>query len=127
MNHLKFSDELQKFGVRISSTHFEGRIREYTIPETFEDKIIVSDGFNLKWKDKNLNRDIPINSLLKKAINIGQWKYSQHIEIKPENYEDIEEIIQTLILNRVKTLDELTDIYFQLHNEMAEIKKNNLK
>ena len=119
MEHLKFVDELQKLGVRISSTNVEGRTKEYPIYGLFKTDTIIEKGFQLKWKEHN--SEIPIRALLKKAVDVGQWKHSWHIEMTPENYEKIEEIIQKHIIERAKEIDELMSIYFQLHYEQSQI------
>jgi len=75
----------------------------------------------LSWKNKiYFGEDEALTSLLRKAIDFDSWKYSWHIEIKPENYPKIKDIIQRKIIGRAKEIDELMAIYFQLHHEIAK-------
>ena len=118
MDHLKFVDELQKLGVRVTSTRSEGRTKEYPIYGLFKTNTIVENNFKLKWKE--YDSELPINALLKKAVDMGEYKHSWHIEMRPDNYERIEEIIQKRIFERASEIDELINIYFQLHYEMTQ-------
>jgi hypothetical protein len=121
MDHLEFCDELEKSGIRISSTNKEGKIREYEVDGLFENKTIISNNFKLSWKESKFLQDSPFESLIRKAIDMDTWKHSWHTQIIPENYSKIENIIQQKIINRAKEIDELMSIYFQLNHEKSKI------
>jgi hypothetical protein len=121
MDHLEFCDELEKSGIRIFSTNKEGIVREYKVDGLFENKTIVADKFKLSWKENKFMQDSPFEALIRKAIDMDDWKNSWHITIIPENYDKIENIIQQKIINRVKEIDELMSIYFQLNHEKSKI------
>ena len=122
MEHLTFIDELDKFGIKIRSTNCENQTREYEIYGLFnESNFIISKDFELSWKNKiYFGEDEALTSLLRKAIDFDSWKHSWHIEIKPENYPKIKDIIQRKIIGRAKEIDELMAIYFQLQYEIAK-------
>lgn len=120
LTHLKFVDELQKLGVRISSNNREGEIKKFAIPEFNKWNAVVSRDFQLSWESSN-NYETPLAALLRKAVDMDSWKHSWHIQMSSENYEKIESIIQQKILDRAKEMDELMSIYFQLHYEMVKI------
>lgn len=122
MKHLDFVNELGKLGIRISSTNQQGKIREFKIEGLFKDKTVIAKDFFLEIKEDRdfLEEQSPINLLLKYAIDMDEWKHSSHMDITPENYERIKEIIQEKILKRAKEIDTLVSIYFQLHYEMSK-------
>jgi len=120
MKHLDFVDELNKFGVHLSSTNIEGKGKEFEISELFKNATIIAKDFMLKWKEKRFDGRSPIKSLLKKAIDMDTWQHSWHMEIEPENYKEVEEIIQGKIIKRAEDINELMSIYFQLHYEMSK-------
>lgn len=122
MQHLDFVERLNKFGFTIFSTNKIGKVREFKIPKLFNFEYIIANGFKLSWKNNTKCTVSPIVYLLKSAIDIDEWKHSRHIEISPENYPEIESIIQDKIIQRAEEIDNLLAIYFQLHHEMAENK-----
>ena len=62
-----------------------------------------------------------LKSLLGKAIDFDSWKHSWHLDIKPDNYPVIEDIIQKEILNRANQVDELMSVLNQLRHEMSSM------
>lgn len=124
MEHLDFVNELQKLGIRLSSTNSEGKTKEYEIFGLFKSNIIVAKDFKLAWKEKSYDEEKPIKALLRTAVDMDSWKHSWHTEIIPENYEKIEAIIQDKIIRRAKEIDDLMSIYFQLHYEIVNEKQN---
>lgn len=120
MKHLEFAKELENYGCRFSSTTHEGKERIYEMPGVFKSHFIKSKNFILEYTENYTGS--PIEDLLALAVDMGGWKHSWHMEMKPENYEKIEEIIQGRILDRAKEVDTLLSIYFQLHHEMSKTK-----
>lgn len=122
LTHLEFVDELQKLGVRISSSNRKGEIKKFCVYEFNKSNFVIARDFQLSWESSN-NYETPLAALLRKAVDMDSWKHSWHIKMDAENYERIESIIQQKILDRAKEINELMFIYFQLHYEMVKIAK----
>jgi hypothetical protein len=119
MEHLEFINELDKLGVSLRSTNIAGKTKEFEIGDLLGNRIIESKDLQLKWKDEKYYHESPLKALCKKAIDLDTWKHSWHMQIEPENYKRIEEIIQEKIIKRAKEIDELMSIYFHLRYEMS--------
>jgi hypothetical protein len=126
MEHLEFVEKLSEFGIHIQSTNAVGKIRKYEIYETFDTRFIIEKEGKLEWEKYELAcRTEPIKAILAKAIDTPSWSHSWHLEIKPENYEKIKEIIQKRLLGLAKETDEILSIYFLLKKEISE--QNNIE
>jgi hypothetical protein len=51
---------------------------------------------------------------------MGEWKHSWHMDIEPDNYERILEIIQDKILQRGREIERLLMTYFKVNKETAK-------
>jgi hypothetical protein len=127
MKHLDFVDKLSNLGISIRSTNIENQEKEFEINGVFHSKHIIAKNFKLKWKELEFYEE-PIKALLSKAVDMDTWKHSWHLEMTPENYKKIEDIIQNKIIDRSKEIEELLSIYFQLRYEMSDqIKEDIIK
>ena len=119
MKHLEFVEKLNKSGISIRSTNFEGaekRINVIDLPNV-ENTIIIEKG-GVRFENSTLEN--PVRRLIKEAIDIDAWKHSWHTEIKPENYDEIQGIIQNKIIKRSEEIDLLLTVYFQINREKTE-------
>ena len=123
MKHLEFVDELNKLGISIRHTDIENHIRRYEIYGFLnESTYILAKNFKLKWEHEHYDNHMDcLKSLLGKAIDFDSWKHSWHLDIKPDNYPVIEDIIQKEILNRANQVDELMSVLNQLRHEMSSM------
>lgn len=119
MEHLEFVDKLNATGVSIRGTNVVGREKKFVIYGIFgnSNTIIQKDNV-LRWE--NRDERSPFAELVKKAIDMDQWKHSWHNEIKPENYDKFRDIIQKKILDRAEEIETLLSTYFQIGHEMTE-------
>jgi hypothetical protein len=122
MDHLEFCNVLDTLGINVKANNLENEERIFDcstdIFGTKVNKIIKQRNFILTSEtnpDSNL-----LKMLLKKAIDLDEWKHSLYIDIVPDNYDLIKEIIQKKIIDRAIEIDELTAIYFQLQYEFSK-------
>jgi DNA-binding transcriptional MerR regulator len=118
MDPLDFVNKLSDTGIRLKPINAD-KEKEFEIGGFFDSKHIIAKDFQLRWKETGFYEE-PIKALLSKAVDMDSWKHSWHIKITPENYKEIEEIIQGKILARAKETEELLSIYFQLHHEISK-------
>lgn len=118
MEHVKFVDKINKNGISVRSTTVEGVKRRIEIIDfpNFKNALIIEDGEVSFEKRSSEN---PMKRLIKEAIDIDEWKHSWHTEIKPENYDEIQEIIQKKIIKRSEEIEFLLSVYFQIEREKS--------
>lgn len=122
MEHLKFADKLNDFGIQIRSAKIENKIQTIEIPHSFgiESDFVDIKNFECKYRKKSLfSRPTALQAVISLAIDIDSWKHSYHNEIIPENYEKIREIIQDKIIKRASEIEMLLPVYFQLNYEIS--------
>lgn len=121
MEHLEFVNQLNKIGVSLRGTTIEGTEKHYEIVRPFSGQkdYIIKDGFNLRWKERNVFGDDPLKEIIRMAIDMDTWKHSLHNKIEPENYNKFRDIIQGKIIDRAKEIELLFDVYFQLQHELS--------
>lgn len=118
MEHLEFIDKLDELGISIRHTGLN-RSKIIDIPGLFDTKHLRVDDYDVKWVEKGVSQD-PFKTLIKNAIDMGEWKHSWHMDIEPENYERILEIIQDMILQRGRQIERLLITYFKINKETAK-------
>lgn len=123
MDHLEFVEKLDKLGISIRSTNTENESK-IIYANSSHDKDLCINNFEVSYIHKSLfSRPSPIQQLIIEGIDIDEWKNSLHYDIKPENYETFQDIIQGKIIKRAEDIDKLLAVYFQINHEIA----NNLK
>jgi hypothetical protein len=100
MEHLEFDKALLKHGLKISAALLAGSIAEYINPNLFKNSAITKTDFKL---------------------NVNKEKYSLNIDVTPENYENFINSIQTLVMAKASEIEELVDIYFQIHFDILSL------
>lgn len=119
MEHLEFVDKLNATGVSIRGTSVVGREKKFVIYGIFgNSNTIIKKNNTLRWENRDERN--PFAELVKKGIDMDQWKHSWYNEIKPENYDKFRDIIQRKILDRAEEIETLLSIYFQIGHEMTE-------
>ena len=121
MEHLEFVDKLNKLGCSFRSTNIENKIKTIEITNTFGKPYFVEiQNFQCKYVGYNaFSSPTPLQSVIRKAIDIDDWKHSWHNDINPENYGKFREIIQEKMIKRAEEMDFLTTVYFQLQHEIS--------
>lgn len=121
MDHLDFSDKLNEFGIQIRSNKRENNVQKIEIPNLFgESNFVEIKNFQLNYsKQDYFSKPTPLQSIIKEAIDLDNWKHSWHNEIDPGNYEKFREIIQDKILKRASEIEMLITVYFQLNHEIS--------
>lgn len=118
MNHLEFADKLDELGCSFRCTNIEGKTK---IIEISENDLVSIKSRECSWIKKGYYQPLTaLQAVIRKAIDMGEWKHSWHFLIEPANYEKFREIIQNKILERAKEIDLLTTVYFQLNSEIAK-------
>jgi hypothetical protein len=121
MEHLEFVDKLNKSGINISSTITENKAKVVKVDNGFDENEIEIKNFECKYtKESAFSTYTALQSVIKKAIDMGSWKHSWHNEITPENYEKFKEIIQEKILNKAEEIGFLLTVYFQINHEITK-------
>lgn len=113
MDHLEFVDKINEKGISIRSTLVEKKQRRIEVIDfpNVKNTLIVGRG-KVSWEERGSQN--PLHRLIKEAIDIDEWNHSWHIDIKPENYDEIQDIIQKKILKRSEEIDFLLTVYFQI-------------
>lgn len=118
MEHLDFVRKLDEKGISIRSTKIDGvpkRIETTDFPNV-KNELVIKKG-EVEWE--NRCSENPVRRLIKEAIDIDEWQHSWHTEIKPENYDEIQEIIQNKIIKRSEEIELLLTVYFQVNREKS--------
>lgn len=120
MEHLDFVNKLNETGISVRSGNIVGMENRFDINGVFgESNTIIQYNYKLKWKNQDA-RDALVE-LIKLGIDMDQWKHSWHNEIKSENYNKFQDIIQKKILDRAEEIRTLLSIYFQIGKEISNL------
>jgi len=122
MKHLEFTDKLNELGCSFTNTNIEGKVKVIEIPNLLSDSDYVEiKNFHCSYiKTNSFSQLTPLQSIIKKAIDIGEWKHSRHNDLEFENYEKFKEIIQDEIIDRSRDIDLLLTVYFQIKYELSK-------